>query len=87
MLLKIDKQNKNISEVVDMVNKLYEKYVGFTTNFADVGKKIKGAQDSYDDALKQLSEGNGNMSVWFDKIKIKSGITTNKSIAIEYKDE
>jgi DNA recombination protein RmuC len=87
MLLKIDKQNKNISEVIEMVNKLYEKYVGFTENFKDVGKKLTGATESYNDALKQLSSGNGNISGWFDKIKNKSGITTNKKIALEYKDE
>lgn len=87
MLLKLDKQNKNISEVIEMVNKLYEKYVGFTENFASVGKGIAGAQKAYDSALKQLTDGSGNISGWFDKIKKKSGITTNKKIALEYKDE
>ena len=76
MLLKLDKQNK-----------LYEKYVGFTENFASVGKGIAGAQKAYDSALKQLTDGSGNISGWFDKIKKKSGITTNKKIALEYKDE
>ena len=70
-----------------MVNKLYEKYCGFIDSFNSVGNSIESARKSYDNALKQLSEGKGNMSTWFDKIKDKSGITTNKKIAIEYKDE
>lgn len=87
MLLKLDRQNKNISDVVEMVNKLYEKYANFTASFASIGKSIEKAQEAYGEANKQLSTGNGNMSVWFDKIKKKSGITTNKNIALEYQDE
>jgi DNA recombination protein RmuC len=83
-LLKIDKRDKNIEEVIEMVNKLYEKYVGFTDNFADVGRKLGSANDSYKLALGQLSEGSGNMSGWLDKIKSKSGIASNKKIAIEF---
>lgn len=87
MLLKLDKQNKNVAEVVDVINKLYEKYVSFTESFATIGRSLNNAQSSYDNALKQLSDGRGNMSSLFDKVKQKSGITTNKTIALEYKDE
>ena len=87
MLLKLEKQNKNIAEVVGIINKLYEKYVGFTENFGDVGKSIENAQKSYTKALGQLTDGKGNMSKLFNDIKQKSGITTNKNIALEYKDE
>ena len=87
MLLKLDRQNKNISDVVEMVNKLYEKYTNFTASFASIGRSIEKAQEAYGEANKQLSTGNGNMSVLFDKIKKKSGITTNKNIALEYQDE
>ena len=87
MLLKLDRQNKNISEVVEMVNKLYEKYVGFTESFASIGKSLDSAQKTYDKAHKQLTEGSGNMSGWFEKIKKKSGITTNKNIALDFKDD
>ncbi|MDR2685536.1 MAG: DNA recombination protein RmuC [Rickettsiales bacterium] len=85
-MLKIDKRDKNIEIVVDMVNKLYEKYVGFTENFADVGKRLDGAQKAYDEALGQLSAGKGNISGWFEKIRDKSGIASNKKIAVEYEE-
>lgn len=87
MLLKLSKQNENISEVVEMVNKLYEKYVGFTENFASIGRSLDAAQKTYDKALGQLTSGSGNLSGWFEKIKRKSGITTNKKISLEFKDE
>ena len=83
-LLKIDKRDKNVEEVIEMVNKLYEKYVGFTDNFADVGKKLESANSSYNTALGQLSKGSGNISGWLEKIRGKSGITSNKKIPIEF---
>lgn len=87
MMLKMEKQNKNITEVVDIINKLYEKYVAFTDSFATVGKSLAKAQESYNESCKQLTSGRGNMSKLFNDIKQKSGITTNKTIALEYKDE
>jgi len=81
-LLKIDKQGKNIQDVIEMVNKLYEKYAGFTENFADIGKKLTAMTASYDDAHKQLISGNGNIGGWFEKIKKKSGIQSAKKPAI-----
>lgn len=87
MLLKMDKQSKNVIEVIDAVKKLYEKYCGFIDNFKSIGNSIQSTRKVYDEALKQLAEGQGNMSVQFEKIKKKSGIVTSKEIAIEFKDE
>ncbi|HBP26919.1 MAG TPA: hypothetical protein DD611_02970 [Alphaproteobacteria bacterium] len=87
LLLKMDKQNKNVTEVIALVNDLYEKYSGFVDNFNAVGKSIESAMKTYNNARGQLTDGRGNMSRLFDRIKEKSGITTNKKIALEYKDE
>jgi DNA recombination protein RmuC len=67
-----------------MINKLYDKYVGFTENFVKIGKKIEDAGDAFKSAQGQLATGAGNISGWFEKIKKKSGITTNKNIAITF---
>ena len=83
----MDKQNKNVTEVIALVNDLYEKYSGFIDNFNAVGKSIESAMKTYNNARGQLTDGRGNMSRLFDRIKEKSGITTNKKIALEYKDE
>lgn len=87
MMLKMEKQSKNINDVVVIINKLYEKYVAFTESFANMGKGLESANKAYDKARGQLVEGNGNMSKLFNDVKQKSGITTNKTIALEYKDE
>ena len=67
--------------------RVYEKYSGFIDNFNAVGKSIESAMKTYNNARGQLTDGRGNMSRLFDRIKEKSGITTNKKIALEYKDE
>ncbi len=87
MMLKMEKQSKNITEVVDIINKLYEKYVLFTENFASIGRSLESVSKTYDKARGQLVDGNNNMSKLFNDVKQKSGITTNKNIALEYKDE
>ncbi|MDR1027666.1 MAG: DNA recombination protein RmuC [Rickettsiales bacterium] len=85
-LLKIDRQNKNIGEVVAMVNSLWEKYAGFTESFAEVGRRLDGASAAYGESMKRLSTGAGNMAGWIEKIKKKSGIASNKMAAIEGED-
>jgi len=86
-ILKIDKRDKNIEEVIEMINSLYDKYVGFTENFEDIGKKLAGVQKSYEVAQGQLASGKGNMSGWFEKIQKKSGIKSNKKIAIGFEGD
>ena len=54
-------QNKNAMDIVKRGELLYEKFVGFTENFEEIGKKINSAQKAYDDALGQLKTGRGNV--------------------------
>ena len=48
-------------DIVKRGELLYEKFVGFTENFEEIGKKINSAQKAYDDALGQLKTGRGNV--------------------------
>jgi DNA recombination protein RmuC len=54
-------QNKNAMEIVKRGEALYEKFVGFTNTFEDVGNSIKASQEKYDKALGQLKDGRGNL--------------------------
>lgn len=54
-------QNKNAMDIVRRGELLYEKFVGFTENFEEIGKKLDATQKAYGDALGQLKEGRGNM--------------------------
>jgi DNA recombination protein RmuC len=54
-------QNKNAMDIVKKGEALYEKFVGFTKTFEEVGNSIKSSQEKYDKALGQLKDGKGNL--------------------------
>jgi len=60
-LWKRDYQSRNALEIVKKGEDLYDKFVGFTKTFEEIGNSIKGAQDRYDKALGQLKDGKGNL--------------------------
>lgn len=60
-LWKRDSQSKNASEIVKRGEALYEKFVGFTKTFEDIGESINTTQDRYNKALGQLRDGKGNI--------------------------
>ncbi|MCA0447947.1 MAG: DNA recombination protein RmuC [Bacteroidetes bacterium] len=73
-------QNKNAMEIVKRGELLYEKFVGFTENFEEIGKKLNSTQKSYDEALGQLKTGRGN--VISQAIQLKNlGLKSDKKVA------
>jgi len=73
-------QNKNAMEIVKRGELLYEKFVGFTKNFENIGKQINATQKAYDDAMGQLSTGNGNAIS--QAIQLKNlGLKSDKKIS------
>ncbi len=76
---KQDKQNNNALEIARLSGSLYDKFVGFTEDMLEVGKKIDSSKNSYVDAMKKLSEGSGNLIRTTEKIKVL-GAKTAKSI-------
>jgi DNA recombination protein RmuC len=78
---KTDKQNRNAKEIANQAGKLYDKFVGFTGDLLELGRKMDGASKSYESALKKLSTGSGNLVGHVQKLK-KLGASTvsNKSI-------
>jgi len=55
---KVDKQNKNVQEIAKVGGELYDKFVGFAKNMTSVGNQITAAQNSYEDAMRQLTKKN-----------------------------
>lgn len=76
---KQDKQNNNALEIARLSGSLYDKFVGFTEDMLEVGKKIDSSKNSYVEAMKKLSEGSGNLIRTTEKIKVL-GAKTAKSI-------
>ncbi len=56
-----EQQNKNAMKIAERGAQLYEKFVGFVESLEDIGKKIEGANKSYEQAMSQLSTGRGNL--------------------------
>ncbi|WP_354622935.1 DNA recombination protein RmuC [Psychromonas sp. MME2] len=60
-LWRFDQQEKNGRLIANQAGKLYDKLRLFSQNMLDLGAQLGKAQSSYDHALKQLSEGRGNV--------------------------
>ncbi len=76
---KQEKQNNNALEIARLSGALYDKFVGFTEDMIDVGNRIDSSKKSYIEAMKKLSEGNGNIIRTTEKIK-ELGAKTSKAI-------
>ncbi len=73
-------QNRNSMEIVRRGELLYEKFVGFTSNFEEIGKRLEAAQISYSDALGQLKSGRGNLIDQAIKLK-ELGLKSDKNFS------
>jgi len=62
-------QNKNALEIADRGGKLYDKFVSFVESLTSIGDSLRKSQSSYDNALKQLTSGSGNLVSQAQKIK------------------
>lgn len=73
-------QNKNAMEIVKRGELLYEKFVGFTENFEEIGNKLNSTQKAYENALGQLKTGRGN--VISQAIQMKNlGLKSDKKVS------
>ena len=72
-------QNRNVIEIAKQSGALYDKFVGFVDDLIDVGNRMDQAKNSYEGAMKKLSEGTGNLVKRAEKIK-ELGAKTTKSL-------
>lgn len=78
-LWRFDSQEKNGRLIADQASKLYDKLRLFSQNMLELGAQLGKAQDSYDHALKQFSEGRGNLISQAESLK-NMGVTVNKPL-------
>ncbi len=72
-------QSRNVIEIAKQSGALYDKFVGFVDDLIDVGNRMDQAKNSYEGAMKKLSEGTGNLVKRAEKIK-ELGAKTSKSL-------
>ena len=74
-----ENQNRNALEIARQSGALYDKFQNMVADLLEVGKKLHSVQDNYDDVMKKLSTGKGNLITSVEKIK-KLGAKTTKSL-------
>lgn len=56
-----ENQNRNALEIADRAGRMYDKFVGFTEDLQKLGDKIRGVEVEYNEAMKKLQYGRGNL--------------------------
>ncbi|MBP7399350.1 MAG: DNA recombination protein RmuC [Chitinophagales bacterium] len=64
-----EKQNRNAMDIADRSGALYDKFVSFTDTLRDLGMHINRSHNSYEEAIKQLTSGKGNIISQVEKMK------------------
>ena len=72
-------QARSVQDVMNRGAELYDKFVNFVSDLEAVGKSLRGAEASYSNAMKKLSEGRGNLVRQVELLK-QLGIRTSKQI-------
>ncbi len=76
---KQEKQNRNALDIARESGALYDKLVGLMNDLIDVGNRIKQTQTSYEEAMKKLYTGSGNLLARVENIR-KMGAKTTKTM-------
>lgn len=74
-----ENQNRNALEIAKQAGALYDKFVNFYNDLLDVGKKLDAAKDSYEEAMKKVHDGRGNLIAGVERMK-QLGAKASKSI-------
>lgn len=76
---KQENQNKNALEIARQSGALYDKFVSFSEDLINIGKKIDDTKGYYSEAMKKLYDGSGNIIRRIENIKAL-GAKATKSI-------
>lgn len=72
-------QNQNVIEIAKRAGDLYDKFVGFSDDLLVLGRQLDSSKKSYEEAMKKLSTGSGNLVSKVENLK-KLGAKADKSI-------
>lgn len=71
-----ENQNRNALEIARQGGQLYDKFVAFTQDLIKVGKNLNTTTESYQEAMKKLSDGKDNLIRKTERIKELGAKTT-----------
>ena len=78
------RQEKNNRDILQAASKIYEKYSIFAEGYVALGNQLRTVNNSYEEGVKRLTEGRGNLSKQLQDL-LKYGVTTTKRIPDELK--
>jgi len=76
---KQERQTRNAFEIAEQSGRLYDKFVGFVEDMIKIGERLNSTQKAYDDSMKKLNSGSGNILNRIENIK-KLGARNSKTI-------
>jgi DNA recombination protein RmuC len=77
---KQENQTKNAQEIARLSGALYDKFIGFAEDMAKIKTNIDRTSGAFDDAMKKMKDGNGNIIRTAEKIKELGAKTGGKSL-------
>ena len=77
---KQENQTKNAQEIARLSGALYDKFIGFAEDMSRIKVNIDRTSGAYDDAMKKMKDGSGNIIRTAEKIKELGAKTGNKSL-------
>ena len=75
---KQENQTKNAQEIARLSGALYDKFIGFAEDMTRIKANIDRTSSAYDDAMKKMKDGSGNIIRTAEKIKELGAKTGNK---------
>jgi len=83
---KQEKQNRNVAAIADESGKMLDKFVGFLEDMEKINRGLGMSTKAYDEALKKLNSGTGNLVRRAEKIKAL-GAKASKEIPDSFSGE
>ena len=80
------RQQENSKKIANEAEAMYDKLVGFVDEMLQVGNSIQKTQDSYENAMKRLSSGRGNIIKRAQNMK-DLGLKPKKLLTIRSEDD
>ncbi|HET6992112.1 MAG TPA: DNA recombination protein RmuC [Bacteroidia bacterium] len=74
-----ENQNRNAQEIARLGGSMIDKLTGFIEDLIEVGRKMDGAKLTYEEAMKKLHSGRGNVITTAEKMKVL-GAKADKSL-------
>jgi DNA recombination protein RmuC len=66
---KVERRNRNAEAIASRAGLLYDKFCGFVDDLSDIHKHLGKANDAYDEAMKKLTLGKGNLIAQAEQLK------------------